>query len=593
MARALGLLLISLFSVGYSPVGRAAAGPPAAAIASAHPLATDAGHEILGAGGNAFDAAVAVAATLAVVEPFSSGLGGGGFWLLHRSEDARDIVLDARETAPLAAHRDMYLDEAGNVVPHLSVDGPLSAAIPGTPAALVHLARRYGKLPLTRSLAPAVHYAREGFPVTRAYRHLAHFRLDLLRSYPASARIFLKDDNVPPLGYLIRQPKLAETLRHVAERGMDGFYNGPVAEGLVQGVRAAGGIWTLDDLQRYRVIEREPVRGKYRGVRIITVPPPSSGGIALITMLNILSGFDLGRADSALRKHLIIEAMRRAFRDRTEYLGDPDFVDVPVKRLLNRFYAAGLRASIRQDRATPSDLLPGVASQDGARHTSHFSIIDQHGNRVATTLTINYPFGSGFVAPGTGVLLNDEMDDFSAKPGVPNVYGLVGARANAIAPGKRPLSSMTPTFLESETRVALLGTPGGSRIITMVLLGVLDFVQGHAPASWVALPRFHHQFLPDAVQYETDAIDEDDAAQLKAMGHALKELHNPGTGEPARYGNMQAILWDLDVNKVFAASDPRGEGKASVLPQRQQRVPMPEQATPRTDRGALHKPARN
>jgi len=569
MARSFAYILIGLFLIGHGPTSVAAGGPSAAAIASAHPLATDAGQEILAAGGNAFDAAVAVAATLAVVEPFSSGLGGGGFWLLHQSENGRDIVLDARETAPLAAHRDMYLDEAGNVIPHLSVDGPLSAAIPGIPAALVHLASRYGELPLAQSLAPAIRYAREGFPVTRAYRRLARFRLNLLRSYPESARIFLKDNDVPPLGYLIRQPELAQTLQHIAERGIEGFYHGPVAEGLVHGVRAAGGIWTQKDLDRYRVVERAPAQGEYRNVRITTVPPPSSGGIALITMLNILSGFDLAQLGPVQRKHLIIEAMRRAYRDRAEYLGDPDFVDVPAQRLLHPWYAAGLRASIRNDRATSSDALPGVVSQDNGQHTSHFSIIDQQGNRVAATLTINYPFGSGFVVPGTGVLLNDEMDDFSAKPGVPNVYGLVGAQANAIEPGKRPLSSMTPTFMESDNRVAVLGTPGGSRIITMVLLATLDFAQGNGPESWVALPRFHHQFLPDAVQYEPGAISEDETAQLKAMGHALKELRNPGSGEPGRYGNMQAILWDLDANKVIAASDPRGEGKAIVLPLRQ------------------------
>jgi gamma-glutamyltranspeptidase/glutathione hydrolase len=305
------------------------------------------------------------------------------------------------------------------------------------------------------------------------------------------------------------------------------------------------------------VIEREPIVFDYHDLRIVSAAPPSAGGIALATMLHILEAYPLNELETAGQVHLITEAMRRAYRDRAQYLGDPDFVAVPVQRLTNPWYAAGLRASIRPDRATPSAALPDGRAMPGGNHTTHFSVLDRDGNRVAATLSINYPFGSGFVVPGTGVLLNDEMDDFSAKPGVPNAYGLVGAEANAIAPGKRPLSSMSPTFVESESGVAVLGTPGGSRIITMVLLGILDLAAGHGPDSWVAQPRFHHQYLPDVIQYEPDAFSDELLDALSARGHKLKLLGSD-------YGNMQAIYWDYSGNKVEAASDPRGIGRAEV-----------------------------
>ena len=531
--------------------------PPTAAVASAHPQATAAGMEILSAGGNAFDAAVAVSAALAVVEPYSSGIGGGGFWLLHRASDGKQIMIDGRERAPLAAQRDLYLDEQGDVVPRLSMDGALAAAVPGEPAALVHLAEKYGRLPLAKSLAPAIQLAETGFEVDAHYRRMAAFRQAVMQRHASSARIFLPAGEVPGAGSVIRQADLAQTLRTLASKGRDGFYAGEVADRLVTGVRAEGGIWTLEDLQQYTVVEREPVTFQYRDLRIVSAAPPSSGGVALATMLQILEADDLARLDETDRTHVITEAMRRAYRDRAQYLGDPDFVAVPIQRLLHPWYAAGLRASIRADRATPSASLPGgVNSVDGA-DTSHFSILDREGNRVAATLRINYPFGSGYVAPGTGVLLNDEMDDFSAKPGVPNAYGLVGAEANAIEPGKRPLSSMSPTFVESDAGVAVLGTPGGSRIITMVLLAILDLDEGHKPQSWVSLPRFHHQFLPDMIQYEPGAFSQPVLEALEAKGHNLKRLDNG-------YGNMQAIYWDYDNHRVEAASDPRGVGSAQV-----------------------------
>jgi len=534
-----------------------AAEPPAVAVASAHPLATQAGLEVLESGGNAFDAAVAITAALAVAEPASSGLGGGGFWLLHREDDHLDIMLDGRERAPLAARNNMYLDQEGKVIPRLSIDGPLAAGIPGTVAAIDHLAEKYGRLPLSKSLAPAIRLAREGFTVDERYRRLASFRLEVLRKSPAAAQVFLHDNDVPPPGFVIKQPDLARTLEAITREGKNAFYRGDIAKQLVAATRDAGGIWSLQDLAEYHVLERQPIRGKYKNIQVTSAAPPSSGGVALLTMLNILDGYQLHQLKPVSQTHLIIEAMRRAYRDRAEYLGDPDYVDIPVDRLTNPYYAAGLAASIRIDRATPSNTLPGLPADEEANHTTHFSVLDKQGNRVAATLTINFPFGSGFMPYGTGVLLNDEMDDFSAKPGVPNVYGLIGAQANAIAPGKRPLSSMTPTFLDDGERVAILGTPGGSRIITMVLLGVLDYAKGNGPASWVSVKRFHHQYMPDFVSYEPGTFSLDEVAELRALGHNLKQSGR-------NYGNMQAVLWDRARNEVKAASDPRGIGLAVV-----------------------------
>ena len=529
-----------------------------AGIATAHPLATQAGEEILTAGGNAFDAAVAVTAALAVVEPYSSGIGGGGFWLLHRASDGLEIMVDGRERAPLKAHRDMYLDKQGQIIKDASINGPLSAGIPGVPAALEHLSNRYGELSLEQNLQPAIRFARQGFEVDELYRRLATFRLEALRASPAAAEIFLDNNEVPAKGYRIKQPDLARTLELMAERGASGFYQGAQARKLVAGTNADGGIWSLKDLEQYQIIEREPIRGQYRDMKITAAAPPSSGGIALVEILNQLAGFPMTKLESSQQKHFIIEAMRRAYRDRAEYLGDPDFVGVPVKLLTSKDYAAGLRAAIHPEQATDSESLPGVEKLYPGTDTTHFSIIDHQGNRVAATLSINYPFGSCFVPPGTGVLLNDEMDDFSSKPGEPNVYGLVGAEANAIEPGKRMLSSMTPTFLETSDRIAVIGTPGGSRIITMVLLGTMAFEQGQSAQDIVNLPRFHHQYLPDLTFYEEKALNQDEIAQLQLMGHQLK-------AEQRSWGNMQLVIKNKNNKQVDAASDSRGVGQAAII----------------------------
>jgi gamma-glutamyltranspeptidase / glutathione hydrolase len=533
--------------------------PSSAALATAHPYATDAGEKILREGGNAFDAAVAITAALAVVEPYGSGLGGGGFWLLHRAEDGRQAMLDGREVAPSAASKNMYLDKNGDVIKGASINGPKAAGIPGVPAGLEYLAKRYGRLSLKETLAPAIKYAEEGFPVTERYRKLAGFRLKVMQSFPSTAAIFLQDNQIPNLGHQIIQKDLAETLKQIAKHGSTYFYTGGLASRMVQNIRYKGGIWSSQDLSGYRVIEREPVVSHYKKLRIISAPPPSSGGIVLAQALTMLEGFDLGAAEDIERIHLVIEAMRRAYRDRAAYLGDSDFVHVPQKRLLDKDYLEGLAVTIDPDHATPSEVLGDIPiSQQTGTNTTHFSVIDKEGNRVAATLSINLPFGSAYVIPGTGVLLNNEMDDFSAKAQVPNSYGLVGDQANAIEAGKRPLSSMSPTFIESESRVGILGTPGGSRIISMVLLGILDFAEGHLPNSWVAVPRYHHQYLPDEVQFEKGGLGFLQQRALEKRGHVLKEKNR-------RYGNMQAILWDKKINQVFAASDPRGEGKAVVI----------------------------
>lgn len=526
-----------------------------AAIATAHPLATQAGFEILDQGGNAFDAAIAVSAALAVVEPASSGLGGGGFWLLHRASDGFQTMIDGRETAPNAAHKDMYLDQKGKADPKLSLNGPLAAGIPGVPAALDHLSQEYGRLSLQQTLAPAIRFAKQGFSISKHYQKLAGFRLNALIASPQAKAIFLKNGQIPDLDSLIIQKDLAHTLEQLAEHGRAGFYQGDIAHKLISGVQQSGGIWTHKDLMDYQVKERPPIISTYQGYKITSASLPSSGGIVLTSILNQLELLPLDKADAVQRKHLIIEAMRRAYFDRSQYMGDPDFIDVPIKHLTSKKYAKDLVANIDLHQATANNQL-SITSNKG-EDTTHFSIIDQDGNRVAATLSINYPFGSGFVAKGTGVLLNDEMDDFSAQIGAANAYGLTGNHANAIEAKKRPLSSMTPTFIENDNSLMIIGTPGGSRIITMVLLGILDFIDGQNAKTIVSRPRFHHQYLPNKVQIESVGFNKKELARLKQYGHDIKILSR-------QYGNMQVIIKTEIPNQLIATSDPRGEGESHV-----------------------------
>ena len=549
----------------------ASAQPPGAVIASAHALATDAGAEILREGGNAFDAAVAVSAALSVVEPISSGLGGGGFFLLHDTRSGRDVFIDAREVAPASASSAAYLDAKGDLDRDRATNGPWSAGIPGLPAALVHVAKKYGRLPLRRSLQPAIRLARDGFEVYPRLVKGYGSRREVMERYPGTRAVFLADGDALEVGETLKQPDLAHTLEQLAARGFDGFYRGNIARKLLGGVAAEGGQWTAAELAGYAVREREPIRFGYRGWKVVTAPPPSSGGIALAQMLQMLAGWNLHALPAAQRTHLVVEAMRRAYRDRTLYLGDPDFVRVPAARLTSTDYAAGLRASIHPQRATPSALLAGEPAPFEDEETSHFSIIDAAGNRVAATQTVNLLYGSGLIPPGTGVLLNNEMDDFALKPGTPNAFGVMGFEANAVKPGKRMLSSMTPTFLESPDRVVALGAPGGSRIITQVLLAILGFDAGLGAQNVAALPRFHHQWQPDAISAEAGALDTATVQALQAMGHTLN------AGE-STWGNVQIALWDRRSNTMSGGTDPRNPvGKVAVLPAAQMQARKPLQ----------------
>ena len=547
--------LLATLILGCSLLAQAATQPQQAAVATAHPAATVAGLETLAAGGNAFDAAVAVSAALAVVEPYSSGLGGGGFFLLRQAgEQPSYHFLDARERAPRAASRDMYRQQ-----PKRSLDGALAAAIPGLPAALVELASRYGRLPLSASLTPAIRLAEDGFPVDRVYQERADWRLQALRENPESARIFLAKGEIPEEYSLIRQPQLAKTLKRLAAHGKAGFYQGETAEQLVAGVRAGGGIWSLRDLADYQVIERQPLRYELNDERLlITAPPPSAGGVALAQSLGILQQLPWQQADPVQRAHYVTEALRRAYRDRG-LLGDPDYVNNPLSQLLGAGYLKQLAKGIDAQHATPSSSLPPAPIWKEGDHTTHFSLIDSEGNAVAATLSINMPFGAAFTVPNTGVLLNDEMDDFAADLQGNNAYGLTGSSANAIAPGKRPLSSMSPTFIESPDDLAVFGTPGGSRIPSMVLLAILQYLDGQPIARWPAVPRFHHQYLPDKLEYEPGAFSPAQLEELTARGHHPEQVSR-------RYGNQQVVRWSKQDNRAEAASDPRGVGLAATQP---------------------------
>jgi gamma-glutamyltranspeptidase/glutathione hydrolase len=407
-------------------------------------------------------------------------------------------------------------------------------------------------------MQPAIRLAREGFPVYPRLVDDIRRKQKQLAKTPDGQRIFLRHGEPPQVGEILKQTDLAKSLEALATKGPDEYYRGALARRIVAGVRQLGGIWSVEDLAGYRVMERKPLVGTYRGVRIVTAPPPSSGGVAILNSLNILAGYHLERLQPVDRKHLIVESLRRVHRDRAEYFGDPDFVSIPLERFLSADYAAGQRASIRIDRATPSATLPGYIGDSGeGTSTTHFNVLDRDGNRVAGTITLNAWFGSGLVVPGTGILLNNEMDDFAIKPGVPNIYGLVGAEANAVAPRKRPLSSMAPTFLESERGIAMMGSPGGSVIPTLVLLGTINWINGADAVQIVAARRIHHQYMPDLIWVETEALTDAERETLASRGHQFRPW-------PATIGNMHAITWDYDGNKVVAGSDPRGAGKGIV-----------------------------
>ncbi|MGD0126956.1 MAG: gamma-glutamyltransferase [Terriglobia bacterium] len=523
-------------------------------VASSEPIASEVGVEVLRDGGNAVDAAVAVGFALAVTHPVAGNIGGGGFMLI-RLASGESVVVDYREAAPAAASRNMYVDSKGDLIAHASTVGVLSAGVPGTVAGLALAEEKYGKLGLARVIAPAVRLARDGFAVSYSLSQSLGQEGDRLSKFDASRRIFLREGRYYEPGETFRQPELAETLEAIAHQGAKGFYEGPVAQAIVATMQKYHGLITVQDLARYHPILRRPLVGHFRGYEILSVPPPSSGGVALIEMLNILEPLDLESPDSFESMHLMVEAMRHAYADRGAYLGDADFTPVPVARLTSPAYAAKLREEILHSKPD-APIAAGNPQAVESSQTTHYSVVDDDGNAVANTYTLNNGYGSGVTVEGAGFLLNDEMDDFAAKPGSPNLYGLVQGEANAIAPNKRPLSSMTPTVILQDGKLRLvLGSPGGGTIINTVLevlLNNLVFKMDILQA--VSFPRFHHQWMPDRLILERVGFSADTIQKLREAGYQV-DLRG-------WMGDCEAIEIDPQSGWKFGASDPRAGGKA-------------------------------
>jgi len=523
-------------------------------VASSEALASEVGVQILRAGGNAVDAAVAVGFALAVTHPVAGNIGGGGFMLIRLAK-GEAVVVDYREAAPAAASRNMYVNSKGQVVPDASTLGALSAGVPGTVAGLALAEQKYGKLGLARVMAPAIRLAEHGFTVSYSLSESLRQDRDFLWKFDASRRIFLRDGRLYEPGEVFKQPELAQTLKAVARRGAKGFYTGRTAQAIAGTMEKYHGLMTEQDLARYHPVLRQPLEGHFRGYEILSVPPPSSGGVALIEMLNILEPLDLGSADSFESMHLIAEAMRHAYADRAAYLGDADFVSVPVARLTSQAYAAKLREEILHSRPDTPIRAGNPQAFEGAQ-TTHYSLVDSEGNAVANTYTLNNGYGSGVTVEGAGFLLNDEMDDFAAKPGSPNMFGLVQGEANAIAPNKRPLSSMTPTLVLQDGKLWLvLGSPGGGTIINTVLQVLLDVsVFKMDILQAVSFPRFHHQWMPDRLILERVGFSADTIQKLREAGYQIDFTD--------RMGDCEAIEVDPLSGWKFGAADPRAYGKA-------------------------------
>lgn len=525
-------------------------------VASQEALATRIGVEILEQGGNAVDAAAAVAFALAVTLPRAGNLGGGGFMLVHDAKSGETVAIDYREMAPASAHRDMYLDAEGNAVSELSRFHGHAVGVPGTVAGMELALQRYGTMSLAEVIEPAIALA-EGLTVTPDLADSLQGLEKRLKAWPSSAAIFFKPDGSPYLpGETLVQADLAASLKLIAEKGAAGFYKGPTAEKIAAAVQEAGGSMTVEDLANYVAKVRDPVKGNYRGYEILSMPPPSSGGAHIVQILNILEAYPIGflGLNSADTIHLMAEAMKRAYADRSTYLGDSDFAEVPLAGLTHKGYAAELRGQISRFDATPSSgIREGAPQPYESNETTHFSIVDKDGNAVSNTYTINFSYGSGLVAEGTGILLNNEMDDFSAKPGVPNAYGLIGGEANAVEAGKRPLSSMSPTIVMKDGKPFLVtGSPGGSRIITTVLQVIMNVIDhGLNVAEATAAARVHHQWLPEELRVE-EGLSPDTLRLLAAMGHeiALKSA----------MGSAQSVMIDPESGFRLGASDPRRAG---------------------------------
>lgn len=528
-------------------------------VASQETLASRTGVEILKQGGNAVDAAVAVAFSLAVTLPRAGNIGGGGFMLVHLAKENKTIAIDYREMAPSKAKKDIFLDENGDAVQKLSREHGLAVGVPGTVMGMSLALEKYGTMSLAQVTAPAIKMAQEGFSVTPDLAQSLAGLKRRMAQWPTTAAIFYKHDGSDyQVGDILKQPELAHSLRLIAEKGTKGFYEGETAVKIVNAVQDAGGIMTLDDLKHYKVVEREPVRGEYRGYQVVSMPPPSSGGVHIIQMLNVLQQFPIDKLghNTAQTIHLMAETMKYAYSDRSEYLGDPDFYKVPVNALTNADYAQKIAGKIAINKTTPSsEIKPGKLAPYESDQTTHFSVVDKWGNAVSNTYTLNFSYGSGLVAKGTGILLNNEMDDFSAKPGVPNGYGLVGGDANAVEGNKRPLSSMSPTIVMKDGKAFLItGSPGGSRIITttlQIIMNVIDHGLNIAEASYAA--RVHHQWQPDELRVES-SVNRDTISLLEAKGHKV-------TVQSAM-GSTQSIM--VTEQGIFGASDPRHSGSEAV-----------------------------
>jgi len=577
--KSLILLLMSLVVVATAPFTQASVHPvhaQHAIVVSVHELASHVGVDIMQAGGNAIDAAVATGFALAVVHSPAGNIGGGGFMLI-RMADGKTHFIDYREKAPAAATRDMFLDPQGNVIPGASKIGYKSIGVPGSVAGLVYAEQKYGKLTLKQVMAPAIRLAREGYALS--WGEAADFHDQYLAQFPESRRVFQRNGDYYKPGEVFRQPDLARTLERIADRP-DDFYHGALARELAAAMQKGRGLITADDLAHYEVKEREPVRGTYRGYEVISAPPPSSGGTVLIESLNILEGYDLSKMGdrSAQSIHYTTEAFRRAFFDRAEFMGDPDFAKIPVAQLIDKRYAAAWEETIDPTHATPSKDLkrPAVFNEleqyaaahppmvpHESNHTTHYSVMDADGNAVAVTTTINDWFGSRVTADGLGFLLNDEMDDFSAKPGVPNSDGLLQGEVNAIGPGKRPLSSMTPTIVVRDGKtVMVLGSPGSSKIITTVanvLMGVVDYGMNIQEA--VNAPRFHNQWMPDVLSVE-QWFSPDTLNLLHHMGYNVEVGLHSGADVYPYWSDAECIAVDVKTGDRLGASDGRGSGKA-------------------------------
>lgn len=528
-------------------------------VASQEAFASRTGVEILKQGGNAVDAAVAVAFSLAVTLPRAGNIGGGGFMLVHIAKENKTIAIDYREMAPSKAKKNIFLDENGDAVEKLSREHGLAVGVPGTVMGMSLALEKYGTMTLAQVTAPAIKMAQEGISITPDLAQSLAGLKRRMAQWPTTAAIFYKADGSDyQVDDILKQPELAHSLSLIAEKGTKGFYEGETAAKLINAVKDAGGIMTLDDLKNYKVVEREPVRSKYRGYEVVSMPPPSSGGVHIIEMLNVLQQFPIDKLghNTAQTIHLMAETMKYAYSDRSEYLGDPDFYKVPVTALTSKDYAQKIASQIAMNKATPSaEIKPGKLAPYESDQTTHFSVVDKWGNAVSNTYTLNFSYGSGLVAKGTGILLNNEMDDFSAKPGVPNGYGLVGGDANAVEGNKRPLSSMSPTIVMKDGKPFLVtGSPGGSRIITttlQIIMNVIDHGLNIAEASNAA--RVHHQWLPDELRVES-SLNRDTISLLEAKGHKVKVQ--------SAMGSTQSIM--VTEQGIFGASDPRHSGSEAI-----------------------------